>query len=79
MYGAFWCTHCYNQKQIFGKEAFSLIPYIECDKNGAKSQYKLCREKRIPGYPTWEIAGKLYPGEIEISELERLADEAEVK
>ncbi|CAN8066267.1 unnamed protein product [Agarophyton chilense] len=75
MYGAFWCTHCYDQKQRFGKKAFSQIPYIECDKNGVNTQYKLCREKRIPGYPTWEIGGELYPGEIELSELERLADE----
>lgn len=79
MYGAYWCAHCYDQKQRLGKQAFSRIPYVECDKNGVDSQYKLCREKRIPGYPTWEIGGELYPGEIEISELERLADEAQKK
>lgn len=76
MYGAFWCTHCYDQKQRFGKKAFSMLTYIECDKNGVDSQFQLCRDKRIPGYPTWEIDGELFPGEIEITELERLVDEA---
>ena len=23
MYGAFWCGHCANQKEVFGKEAFT--------------------------------------------------------
>lgn len=76
MYGAFWCTHCYDQKQRFGKNAFGMLQYIECDKNGTNSQAQLCREKRVPGYPTWEINGELYPGEIDISELERLVDDA---
>lgn len=76
MYGAFWCTHCYDQKQRFGKKAFSMLTYIECDKNGVDSQFQLCRDKRIPGYPTWEIDGELFPGEIDITELERLVDEA---
>lgn len=76
MYGAFWCTHCYDQKQRFGKKAFGMLKYVECDKNGKNSQAQLCRDKRIPGYPTWEINGELFPGEIELSELERLVDEA---
>ena len=76
MYGAYWCAHCYDQKQRFGKNAFGKIQYVECDRYGADSQFKLCRQKRIPGYPTWEIDGELYPGEIELQELERLADQA---
>ena len=63
MYGAFWCSHCYDQKQTLGAEAMRSIPYIECAKDGANSQRKLCQEKEIPGYPTWEINGKLHPGE----------------
>lgn len=74
MYGAFWCEHCYRQKQMLGQEAFDKIEYIECSKNGRGSQYKLCREKDVPGYPTWEIDGELYPGEQSIEELEELAD-----
>lgn len=76
MYGAYWCSHCYDQKQRFGKKAFQKIEYIECDKHGANSKFQMCRDKRIPGYPTWEIDGELYPGEIDIPELERLVDES---
>ena len=29
MYGAYWCTHCFNQKEILGKQAMSKVKYIE--------------------------------------------------
>ena len=70
MYGAFWCSHCYDQKQSLGKQAFSKLRYVECSKDGVNSKTSLCREKDVPGYPTWEIGGKLYPGEQELEELE---------
>ncbi|KAK9838441.1 hypothetical protein WJX84_009733 [Apatococcus fuscideae] len=34
MYGAFWCTHCHDQKEEFGKEAMADFPYVECYPNG---------------------------------------------
>jgi hypothetical protein len=77
MYGAYWCSHCYNQKQEFGKEAFEKIPYLECDKKGANSKSAICRAQKIPGYPTWELAGKLFPGEKSMQELEQLVSEVE--
>jgi uncharacterized membrane protein len=75
MYGAYWCSHCYDQKQTFGKEAFAKIPYLECSKDGVNSQSKVCKAREVPGYPTWEINGKLYPGEQELVELEDLVKE----
>jgi len=69
-YGAYWCSHCYDQKQTLGKEAMQLIPYIECSKEGRNAQTTLCRDKHIPGYPTWEVAGTLYPGEQALEELQ---------
>ena len=30
MYGAFWCPHCSRQKELFGKEAWKYISYVEC-------------------------------------------------
>lgn len=36
MYGAFWCSHCYDQKQMFGKEAMAEFPYVECYPEGWK-------------------------------------------
>ena len=77
MYGAYWCSHCYNQKQELGKEAFEDIPYIECDKNGLNSKKAVCKANKIPGYPTWELGGKLYPGEKSIEELEELVADIE--
>jgi hypothetical protein len=77
MYGAYWCSHCYEQKQRLGLEVFEgtpneppLVPYIECDSEGYQSQRKLCKERKIPGYPTWEIDGQLFPGEMYLVELE---------
>ena len=72
MYGAYWCSHCFNQKQNLGLEAKSYFEYIECDKEGENSQNSLCKSKKVPGYPTWEINGELYPGEKEIDELDKL-------
>ena len=34
MYGAHWCPHCFDQKQLFGKEAKKYMPYIECAEDG---------------------------------------------
>lgn len=78
MFGAFWCSHCNNQKQELGVQTVGLYKYVECDKDGANTDYKLCREKKIAGYPTWEIKGNFYPGEKDISELETLLTEIEV-
>ena len=74
MYGAWWCTHCYHQKQQLGKEAFKDdIEYIECARDGYDTQYSLCKEKNVPGYPTWEIDGQFFPGELSLDQLEQQA------
>lgn len=72
MYGAYWCSHCYDQKERLGKEAFARVQYIECSQDGKNSQRSLCQERDVPGYPTWEINGKLFPGERELDELEAI-------
>jgi uncharacterized membrane protein/glutaredoxin len=70
-YGAYWCPHCKDQKLLFGKEAFAMIDYVECDPKGKNARASLCQEAGITGYPTWEINGQFYPG---ILSLEKLAD-----
>ena len=75
MFGAFWCSHCYDQKQALGYEAMQSIPYIECDREGLNSKRDFCKEKDVPGYPTWEIGGKLFPGERSLEELREMVDE----
>lgn len=73
VYGAFWCPHCRDQKAIFG-DAAAVMPYVECDPSGENAQTQLCQDKNIRGYPTWEIAGKLYPGVRSLDELAALSN-----
>ena len=73
LYGAYWCTHCYDQKKSFGEAAVRSINYVECAADGYKSARATCQEKGIKGYPTWEINGELYPGDKEIDELAKLS------
>ncbi|MEN9567552.1 MAG: hypothetical protein RLZZ69_2748 [Cyanobacteriota bacterium] len=61
-YGAYWCPHCYEQKQLLGKEAFNEINYIECAPEGENPQPDACRAAKIQSFPTWEINGKVEPG-----------------
>lgn len=70
-YGAFWCPHCYDQKQLFGKAAAAKVPYIECDPNGKNARPDLCRSAGIEGFPSWDIGGKRLSG---VQPLEKLAN-----
>ncbi|MFN4194621.1 MAG: vitamin K epoxide reductase family protein [Thermosynechococcus sp.] len=73
MYGAYWCSHCHDQKELFGKQAVRELNYVECDPNGANPQVERCRAKGIQGYPTWEINNQLYTGTRSLSELSQLS------
>jgi uncharacterized membrane protein len=71
MYGAYWCSHCQDQKNLFGKEAAAQVPYVECDPGATKSQAGACQVEKIEGYPTWIINGQRYSG---TQSLQQLAD-----
>lgn len=73
MYGAFWCSHCHDQKQLFGREAFSQINYIECDPRGKNPQPDLCKAANVQSYPTWEINGQSVSGTQTLEELAQLS------
>lgn len=73
MYGAYWCPHCADQKELFG-EAVKAIPYIECAPDGENAQPQLCQEKALQGYPTWEINGELYMGVRSLANLAELSN-----
>jgi hypothetical protein len=63
VYGAYWCSHCYEQNQLFGKEAATTkLGKVECSEDGENAQRDRCEKARITGYPTWVIKGKKYPG-----------------
>ena len=53
-YGAFWCPHCANQKEMFGK-SFENIDYIECSLPDKSGQTQVCINAKIKAYPTWEF------------------------
>jgi hypothetical protein len=57
MYGAFWCSHCQDQKAEFGS-AFKDVTYVECapDKANPYKQSSACKAANIEGYPTWIFA-----------------------
>ena len=58
-YSAYWCPNCLNQGELFGKEAYRELNVVECARDGINSQTQLCIDKKIKGFPTWEINGKL--------------------
>jgi len=43
MYGAYWCPHCQEQKEMFA-EAASMLPYVECDPKGSGARPDLCAQ-----------------------------------
>lgn len=71
MYGAFWCSHCEDQKETFGAGAD--IPYVECFPNGWEKGTPLaqaCSAVEITGFPTWILAdGTRFEGEKTLEEL----------
>ena len=70
LYTAYWCPHCHDQKQLFGKQASDKLVVVECAPDGVDAQPKLCTSKGIEGFPSWEIDGSLDSG---VKSLEQLA------
>lgn len=73
MYGAYNCSHCISQKKMFG-EAFKYVRYVECNNRGPKANPSLCFAKGIRSYPTWEIGGKLYQGQLSFDQLSKITN-----
>jgi glutaredoxin len=73
MYSAYWCPHCHEQKELFGKQATAKLKVIECAPDGRNSQKALCDSKKIEGFPTWEIDGKLDVGVKPLAKLAQLS------
>jgi uncharacterized membrane protein/glutaredoxin len=75
-YGASWCPHCTEQKELFGPSS-SRVPYIECSPGGPRApQAQACNEAGIKSYPTWIINGQRYSG---IQSLDSLAQYSNFK
>lgn len=68
-YGASWCPHCSDQKELFGASA-GRVPYIECSPGGSRApQAQVCNEAGIKSYPTWIIDGERYTGTQSLDNL----------
>lgn len=68
MYGAYWCSHCQNEKNAFG-DSFQFVNYVECTEKPSE-----CSASGIESYPTWILpgGGKLV-GEQGVSKLQEVS------
>ncbi|MBO8232004.1 hypothetical protein CU311_04920 [Prochlorococcus marinus str. MU1402] len=71
-YSAYWCPNCLNQSELFGKQAYNELNVVECARDGINSKTQICIDKKIQGFPTWEINGKLILGVLSLKELSKL-------
>jgi hypothetical protein len=55
MYGAYWCPHCEEQKEMF-EASFMYVPYVECGVKGSRDEAQVCKDAGIKHFPTWEFA-----------------------
>ena len=72
MYGSFQCSHCNQQKRLFGS-AFKYITYVECHPKGQNANPSLCLAKGIMNYPTWEIGGRYYEGAMTLAKISEIS------
>ena len=76
MYSAYWCPHCHEQKELFGKEGAAKLQVVECAADGENNQADLCRSKGLEGFPSWEIKGSIKSG---VQSLPSLAERSGFK
>ena len=74
MYNAYWCPHCHDQKEMFGKEATEKLNLVECAKDGFKNKHDLCERKGITGFPSWEFNGSIESGVKSLEELSTMSN-----
>lgn len=68
-YGSEWCSHCNNQKAMFGSAA-GFLPYVECSTSNGMGEAEICVQNNIEAYPTWVFAdGLRETGEMSFSKL----------
>jgi Ca2+/H+ antiporter len=68
MYGLYWCTHCEEQKEMFGS-AFQYVPYIECGTKGSRAEQPNCKQAGVKNFPTWQFATERYEGVLRLESL----------
>ncbi len=76
MYGSFLCSHCDDQKKLFG-DSFKYVHYVECSAMGLPQDQNKCKLAQIRFTPTWILPN----GErlIGVQSLKQLSDKAGCK
>ena len=73
MYGAYWCPHCMEQKQMFGA-SWNHVNYVECSLSNKAGITNACSDANIKAYPTWEFQNGLrIEGEIPFEKISSLS------
>jgi hypothetical protein len=69
MYGAYWCPHCAEQKEMLGA-SFQYVPYVECGILGSREESEACIQVGVKHFPTWQFAnGELREGTLSLQTL----------
>lgn len=71
MYGLYWCPHCIEQKEMFGK-AFQYVPYVECAIKGSRELTPACKAAGIKLFPSWQFGAN--PPKEGVYPLQELSD-----
>jgi hypothetical protein len=68
MYGAYWCPHCKDQKDVFGP-SFEYVPYVECGIKGSREEAPACLQVGVKRFPTWDFNGEKHEGVLPLDAL----------
>jgi hypothetical protein len=71
MYGLYWCPHCIDQKEKFGK-SFQYVPYVECAIKDSREMAPECTQAGVKLFPSWQFGSN--PPKEGILSLEELGD-----
>src|SRR5215813_15230597 len=69
MYGLYWCPHCLEEKEKFGK-SFQYVNYVECAIKGSKEMAPACSAVGAAHFPSWQFnGGPLKEGVLSLEDL----------
>ncbi len=71
MYGLYWCPHCQEQKEMFGK-AFEYVPYEECAIEHSSELAPRCKIAGVKLFPSWQFGAE--PPKEGVLSLDALSD-----
>src|SRR5882672_9081840 len=54
MYGLYWCPHCAEQKEKFGR-SFQYVTYVECAVKGSNEAAPACQAAGVKLFPSWQF------------------------